>query len=76
MFEIVEGPTTGVAAINFIGNRIFSDSDLRDQIATTTSAWWKFLTTNDNYDPDRLTFDREPQDMTPADLARNLGVLP
>jgi hypothetical protein len=23
-----------------------------------------------------LTFDREPQDMTPADLARNLGVLP
>jgi len=59
VFEINEGPTTGVAAINFIGNRIFADSDLREQIATTTSAWWKFLTTNDNYDPDRLTFDRE-----------------
>lgn len=59
VFEINEGPTTGVAAINFIGNRIFSDSDLRDQIATTTSAWWKLLSTNDNYDPDRLTFDRE-----------------
>ena len=59
VFEINEGPTTGVAAINFIGNRVFADSDLREQIATTTSAWWKFLTTNDNYDPDRLTFDRE-----------------
>ena len=59
VFEINEGPTTGVAAINFIGNRVFQDSDLREQIATTTSAWWKFLTTNDNYDPDRLTFDRE-----------------
>src|SRR5262245_38064470 len=59
VFEINEGPTTGVAAINFIGNRIFADGDLREQIATTTSAWWKFLTTNDNYDPDRLTFDRE-----------------
>jgi outer membrane protein insertion porin family len=59
VFEINEGPTTGVAAINFIGNRIFGDSDLREQIATTTSAWWKFLSTNDNYDPDRLTFDRE-----------------
>src|SRR5579871_271809 len=59
VFEINEGPTTGVAAINFIGNRVFADSDLRQQIATTTSAWWKFLTTNDNYDPDRLTFDRE-----------------
>jgi outer membrane protein insertion porin family len=59
VFEINEGPTTGVAAINFIGNRVFDDSDLRSQIATTTSAWWKFLSTNDNYDPDRLTFDRE-----------------
>ncbi len=59
VFEINEGPTTGVAAINFIGNRVFSDTDLREQIVTTTSAWWKFLTTNDNYDPDRLTFDRE-----------------
>ena len=59
VFEINEGPTTGVAAINFIGNHVFSDTDLREQIATTTSAWWKFLTTNDNYDPDRLTFDRE-----------------
>jgi outer membrane protein insertion porin family len=59
VFEINEGPLTGVAAINFIGNRVFSDSDLRSQIVTTTSAWWKFLSTNDNYDPDRLTFDRE-----------------
>src|SRR5258706_8396807 len=59
VFEINEGPTTGVAAINFIGNRVFADSDLREQIVTTTSAWWKFLSTNDNYDPDRLTFDRE-----------------
>lgn len=59
VFEINEGPTTGVAAINFIGNRVYSDADLRAQIATTTSAWWKFLATNDNYDPDRLIFDRE-----------------
>jgi outer membrane protein insertion porin family len=59
VFEITEGPVTGVAAINFIGNQVFSDADLRQQIATTTSAWWKFLSTNDNYDPDRLTFDRE-----------------
>jgi len=59
VFEIHEGPTTGVSRIRFIGNRVFTDSDLKDQIATTESAWWKFLSTNDNYDPDRLTFDRE-----------------
>ncbi|HEY3778070.1 MAG TPA: outer membrane protein assembly factor BamA [Rhizomicrobium sp.] len=59
IFSINEGPTTGVARISFIGNRHFSDSTLREQIATEESAWWRILSSNDNYDPDRLTFDRE-----------------
>lgn len=59
IFSINEGPTTGVARISFIGNKHFSDSALREQIATEESAWWRILSSNDNYDPDRLTFDRE-----------------
>lgn len=59
VFEINEGPTTGVSRIIFIGNKAFSDGTLRDKIATTESVWWNFLQSNDNYDPDRLTFDRE-----------------
>ena len=59
IFEINEGPTTGVASINFVGNEIFSDGQLRGQIVTTQSAWYRFLSTDDNYDPDRITFDRE-----------------
>src|SRR6478735_8100216 len=59
IFSITEGPTTGVARISFIGNKIFDDATLRGQVATEESAWWKFLTSNDNYDLDRLTFDRE-----------------
>ena len=59
IFSIHEGATTGVARINFIGNKAFDDSTLRSQIATEESDWWKILSTNDNYDPDRLTFDRE-----------------
>lgn len=59
IYEINEGDATGINRINFIGNRTFSDSRLRDEIATVESAFWKFLTTNDNYDPDRLAFDRE-----------------
>jgi outer membrane protein insertion porin family len=59
IFSISEGPSTGVARINFIGNKVFDDDTLRGQLATEESAWYKFLTTNDNYDPDRLTFDRE-----------------
>lgn len=59
IFSIHEGPTTGVARINFIGNKIYDDDTLREQIATEESTWWRILATNDNYDPDRLTFDRE-----------------
>lgn len=59
IFSINEGPTTGVARISFIGNKVFDDSTLKSQIATEESEWWKFLSSNDNYDPDRLTFDRE-----------------
>ena len=59
IFAINEGPTTGVARISFIGNKHFDDSTLREQIATEESAWWRILSSNDNYDPDRLTFDRE-----------------
>ncbi len=59
IFSINEGPTTGVARISFIGNKHFNDDTLKSQIATEESAWWRFLSSNDNYDPDRLTFDRE-----------------
>ncbi|HEY5347677.1 MAG TPA: outer membrane protein assembly factor BamA [Rhizomicrobium sp.] len=59
IFSIHDGPTTKVARIDFIGNKIFSDDTLRGQIATEESRWYKFLASNDNYDPDRLTFDRE-----------------
>ena len=59
VFEVDEGPETEVRAINFVGNEAFSDSALRDEIATEESAWWKLLGANDTYDPDRLSFDRE-----------------
>ncbi|MFO1247984.1 MAG: outer membrane protein assembly factor BamA [Alphaproteobacteria bacterium] len=59
IFSITDGPTTGVSQINFTGNKIFTSDTLRGQIATEESRWWKFLASNDNYDPDRLQFDRE-----------------
>jgi outer membrane protein insertion porin family len=59
VFEINEGPLTGVARIDFIGNRAFSDGRLKDAIATKESRWYRFLSSDDTYDPDRLTLDRE-----------------
>src|SRR4029077_2270597 len=59
VFEINEGPATGVRSINFVGNREFSDSTLRGVTDTKESRWYRFLSTADTYDPDRLTYDRE-----------------
>lgn len=59
IFEINEGPVTDVRRINFIGNKVYTDAELRRVLATQESRWWKFLTSNDNYDPDRLEYDRE-----------------
>lgn len=59
VFEVTEGPVTGVKQINFIGNNEFSDRILRKEIVTTESVWFKFFSSNDNYDPGRLEFDRE-----------------
>jgi outer membrane protein insertion porin family len=59
VFEINEGPSTGVRSINFVGNRQFGDSTLRGTIETKESRWYRFLSTSDTYDPDRLTYDRE-----------------
>lgn len=59
VFEIDEGPVTGIEKISFIGNRYFSDSALKEEIQTRETRWYRFLSSSDVYDPDRLTFDRE-----------------
>ena len=59
IFEISEGPVTGVRRIDIIGNRNFSDGKLRRTIATKESRWYRFYTSDDTYDPDRVTLDRE-----------------
>src|SRR6201996_938261 len=59
VFEIDEGPRTPVSRINFVGNHAFDGDDLRDAIMTKEAIWWRFLTSNDSYDPDRLQYDKE-----------------
>jgi outer membrane protein insertion porin family len=59
VFEINEGDVTQIERIDFVGNKEFSDSDLRDQIITKESAFYRILSTTDTYDPDRLTVDKE-----------------
>ena len=57
VFEIEEGPLYTVKNISFIGNEVFSDRRLKEVISTKQTAWWRFITTSDNYNPDRLEID-------------------
>ena len=59
VFEINEGEFTGVRSVNFVGNHQYSDSKLRGILQTKESRWYRFLSSDDTYDPDRLTYDRE-----------------
>ena len=59
VFEIDEGPKSGILNINVLGNKEFSDNALHDVIVTKESKWYRFFTNNDNYDPDRIEYDRD-----------------
>ncbi|HEX3700712.1 MAG TPA: outer membrane protein assembly factor BamA [Phenylobacterium sp.] len=59
IFKIDEGPKTGILHVNFLGNKAFSDNDLRGVIATEESKWYKFFSSRAQYDPDQLEYDKE-----------------
>lgn len=59
VFEIGEGAQTEIRKIRFVGNREFDDGDLREVIRTRETRWYRFFSSDDRYDPDRLTLDRE-----------------
>jgi outer membrane protein insertion porin family len=59
IFKIDEGPKSGILRVDFLGNKAFSDNDLRGVVVTEESKWYKFFSSNANYDPDRLEYDKE-----------------
>lgn len=59
VFEINEGEVTAIERITFIGNKIFTSSRLREVVQTVESAWWRLLSSDDTYDPDRINYDKE-----------------
>lgn len=59
IFDISEGPKSKIAELYFVGNEAFNDEDLKIEITTKQSKWWKFLSSFDVYDSDRIEFDKE-----------------
>jgi outer membrane protein insertion porin family len=58
VYEISEGPKSKVRQINIIGNEKFSDGKLRGEMVTKRSRFYRFFSSNDSYDPDRLAYDQ------------------
>lgn len=59
VFEITEGPRSKVRQINIIGNDVFSDGELRGEMVTKQSRIFRFFSSSDTYDPDKLAFDQQ-----------------
>lgn len=59
VFEIVEGDVSSIDSIRFVGNKRFSDDQLRDIISTKENRWYRLMSSADNYDSDRLAYDQE-----------------
>ncbi len=59
VFEISEGPKSKVRQINILGNEKFSDDQLRGEMATKQSRWFRLLSSNTSYDQDRLAYDQQ-----------------
>ena len=58
-FTIVEGDTASIARINIVGNKAFTEKELRSEIQLTTPNWLSWYTKDDQYSKQKLTADLE-----------------
>ncbi|MEG3086254.1 outer membrane protein assembly factor BamA [Sphingomonas sp. PB4P5] len=59
VFEISEGPKSKVRQINIIGNEVFDDDKLREQMATKQARLFRLLSSATSYDQDRMAYDQQ-----------------
>ncbi|MGU3539377.1 outer membrane protein assembly factor BamA [Methylobacterium sp. A54F] len=57
VYTVEEGDKTGIVSINFVGNRAYSESKLKDLMTSSEMNFLSFVKTSDVYDPDRITND-------------------
>jgi outer membrane protein insertion porin family len=58
-FNIDEGPVAKIKEINFIGNKVFSESILRSQMQLQTGGWLSWYSKDNLYSKQKLTADLE-----------------
>ncbi|MFC5460936.1 outer membrane protein assembly factor BamA [Massilia niabensis] len=59
MFNVDEGDVARIKGINIVGNKVFSDKELRDVLQLSTSGWLTWYSKADQYSKTKLTGDLE-----------------
>ncbi len=59
VFNVVEGDASRIRQINIIGNRAYSEADLREMMKLDTPNWMSWFTKNDQYSKQKLSADLE-----------------
>jgi outer membrane protein insertion porin family len=59
MFNVDEGDVAKIKGINIIGNKAFSDKELRQLLQLNTSGWFTWYSKADQYSKQKLTGDLE-----------------
>ncbi|QBR01954.1 outer membrane protein assembly factor BamA [Paraburkholderia pallida] len=59
LFSVVEGPSAKIRQVNFIGNHVFDDATLHEEMQLSTPNWFSWYTKDDIYSKDKLTVDLE-----------------
>lgn len=57
--DVIEGDPAKIRRINFVGNRHYSDEQLRDEMKLTTPGLFTWFTSNDQYSRPKLAADME-----------------
>nr|WP_194299802.1 outer membrane protein assembly factor BamA [Acetobacter conturbans] len=59
VFQINEGPQTLIKRIAFVGNKFYSEAQLASVVSSKETAWYRFFSSADQYNPERLRYDGE-----------------
>ncbi len=59
VFQVNEGAAALIGKIVVNGNKAFPEQRLLEVINSRESRWWRFLSSSDQYDSERLSYDKE-----------------
>jgi len=59
VFAVDEGDVAKIKQINIVGNKVFGDKELKEQLALNTGGWFSWYTKADQYSKTKLTGDIE-----------------